>query len=266
MTVRLDRSTVLVTGATGGIGRAIARALHERGATIVLTARRVNVLEEIARELGDRVQVVGADLSNSPDVERLGQRTDVDVLVANAAVPAAGRLPTFAERELDRAIDVNVRAPMQLTLALLPRMLEQGSGHLVYVSSLAGKVASGGGSVYSATKFAVRGFGYSLSEELRETGVGVTTVFPGFIREAGMFHDSGAKLPRGVGTRTPDDVARAVVEGIDRNRAEIDVAPFSQSSGAKVFGISPPVISGITRMLGAKGVSEQLEVRQRDKR
>jgi hypothetical protein len=81
-----------------------------------------------------------------------------------------------------------------------------------------------------------------------------------------MFHDSGAKLPRGVGTRTPDDVARAVVEGIDRNRAEIDVAPFSQSSGAKVFGISPPVISGITRMLGAKGVSEQLEVRQRDKR
>jgi short-subunit dehydrogenase len=159
-----------------------------------------------------------------------------------------------------------VRAPMQLTLALLPHMLEQASGHLVFVSSLAGKVASGGSSVYSATKFAVRGFGYSLSEELRETGVGVTTVFPGFIREAGMFHESGAKLPRGVGTRTPEDVAKAVVEGIDRNRAEIDVAPFSLSSGAKVFGISPPMMSRITRMLGADGVSEQLEVGQRDKR
>ena len=83
-------------------------------------------------------------------------------------------------------------------------MLERGSGHLVYVSSLAGKVASAGSSVYSATKFAVRGFGYSLSEELRGTGVGVTTVFPGFIRDAGMFHESGAKLPRGVGTRTPE--------------------------------------------------------------
>jgi short-subunit dehydrogenase len=266
VTVRLEQSTVLVTGATGGIGRAIVRALHERGATVVLTARRVDMLAEIARELGDRVEVVGADLSNRPDVERLGQRADVDVLVANAAVPAAGRLQTFAERELDRAIDVNVRAPMQLTLTLLPHMLEQGSGHLVYVSSLAGKVASGGSSVYSATKFALRGFGYSLSEELRETGVGVTTVFPGFIRQAGMFHESGAKLPRGVGTRTPEDVAKAVLEGIDRNRAEIDVAPFSLSSGAKFFGLSPPVMSRITRLLGADGVSEQLEVGQRNKR
>jgi short-subunit dehydrogenase len=266
VTVGLEQSTVLVTGATGGIGRAIVRALHERGATVVLTARRVDMLAEIARELGDRVEVVGADLSNRPDVERLGQRADVDVLVANAAVPAAGRLQTFAERELDRAIDVNVRAPMQLTLTLLPHMLEQGSGHLVYVSSLAGKVASGGSSVYSATKFALRGFGYSLSEELRETGVGVTTVFPGFIRQAGMFHESGAKLPRGVGTRTPEDVAKAVLEGIDRNRAEIDVAPFSLSSGAKFFGLSPPVMSRITRLLGADGVSEQLEVGQRNKR
>ena len=266
MTVRLEESTVLITGATGGIGRAIARALHQRGATVVLTARRVNMLDEIARELGDRVEVVGADLSNRPDIDRLAQRTDVDVLVANAAVPAAGRLQTFSDRELDRAIDVNVRAPMQLTLALLPHMLEREAGHLVYVSSLAGKVASGGSSVYSATKFALRGFGYSLSEELRETGVGVTTVYPGFIREAGMFHESGARLPRGVGTRTCEDVASAVVEGIDRNRAEIDVAPFSLSSGAKIFGLSPPVMSRITRMLGGDGVSAQLEVGQRDKR
>jgi uncharacterized protein len=266
MTVRLEQSTVLITGATGGIGRAIARALHQRGATVVLTARRVNMLDEIAHELGERVEVVGADLSNRPDVARLGERKDVDVLVANAAVPAAGRLQTFSDRELDRAIDVNVRAPMQLTLALLPHMLERGSGHLLYISSLAGKVASAGSSVYSATKFALRGFGYSLSEELRETGIGVTTVYPGFIRESGMFHESGAKLPRGVGTRTAEDVASAVLEGIDRNRAEIDVAPLSLSSGAKMFGLSPPVMSRITRMLGADGVSAQLEVGQRDKR
>jgi uncharacterized protein len=266
MSVRIEDSTVLLTGATGGIGRAIGRALHERGATIVLTGRRVDVLDEIASELGDRVEVVGADLANRPDVDRLGERSDIDVLVANAALPAAGRLQTFSARELDRALDVNVRAPMQLTLALLPSMIERGSGHLVYVSSLAGKVASAGSSVYSATKFAVRGFGYSLSEELRETGVGVTTVFPGFIREAGMFHESGTQLPRGVGTRTPEDVAKAVVEGIDRNRAEIDVAPFSMTSGAKMFGISPPVMSRITRLLGADRVSGQLEVGQRDKR
>jgi uncharacterized protein len=264
--LRFERSTVLITGATGGIGRAVARALHERGAKLILTGRRMDVLDEIARGLGDRVEVVRADLANKPDVERLGERTDVDVLVANAALPAAGRLQTFGPRELDRALDVNVRAPMQLTLALLPNMLERGTGHLVYVSSLAGKVASAGSSVYSATKFAIRGFGYSLSEELRGTGVGVTTVFPGFIRGAGMFHESGTKLPRGVGTRTPEDVAKAVVEGIERNRAEIDVAPFPLSSGAKMFGVSPPVMSRITRILGAERVSEQLETGQRDKR
>ncbi len=266
MSVKLERSTVLLTGATGGIGRAIAHALHERGARLVLTARRVDVLDEIAKELGGRVEVIGADLANRADVERLGDRAGIDVLVANAAVPASGRLETFSARELDRAIDVNVRSAMQLTLALLPRMLEQRSGHLVYVSSLAGKVASGGSSVYSATKFALRGFGYSLSEELRHTGVGVTTVFPGFIREAGMFHESGTRLPRGVGTRAPEDVAKAVLEGIDRNRAEIDVAPFSLSTGAKMFGVSPPVMSRISRMLGGERVSEQLEVGQRDKR
>jgi uncharacterized protein len=262
----LERSTVLVTGATGGIGRAIANALHDHGAKLILTGRRVDILDQIARELGERVEVVGADLANKLDVERLGGRTDVDVLVANAALPAAGRLETFGSRELDRALDVNVRAPMQLTLALLPGMLERGSGHLVYVSSLAGKVASAGSSVYSATKFAIRGFGYSLSEELRGTGVGVTTIFPGFIRGAGMFHESGTKLPRGVGTRTPDDVAKAVVEGIERNRAEIDVAPFSMSQGAKMFGVSPPVLSRITRLLGGDRVSDQLETGQKDKR
>lgn len=264
--MKLEGKTALLTGATGGIGQAIAQALHGSGAKVILTGRRVDVLEDLRRELGDRVEVVGADLANKPDVERLGERDDVDVLVANAAVPAAGRLQTFSEREVDRALDVNLRAPMQLTLALLPKLLERGSGHLVYVSSLAGKVAAGGSSVYSATKFGIRGFGYSLNEELRGTGIGVTTVFPGFIREAGMFHEAGAKLPRGVGTRTPEDVASAVLEGIEKGRAEIDVAPFSLSSGAKLFGVSPPVMSRITRMLGADRVSDQLEVGQKDKR
>lgn len=264
--MRLDGRTALLTGATGGIGRAIAHALHRRGATVILTGRRLDALEDLRRELGDRAEVIGADLANSPDVERLGERTDFDVLVANAALPAAGRLTTFSARDLDRAIDVNLRAPMQLTLALLPKMLERGAGHLVFVSSLAGKVASGGGSVYSATKFGLRGFGYSLAEELRGTGVGTTTVFPGFIREAGMFHESGTKLPRGVGTRTPQDVADAVVQGIEKGRAEIDVAPFPLSSGAKIFGLSPPVLSRITRLLGADRVRKEFETGQRDKR
>ena len=163
----------------------------------------------------------------------------IDVLVANAALPASGRLDSFSPEEIDRALDVNLRAPMQLARALVPHMVERGTGHLVFISSLSGKFASAGASVYNATKFGLRGFGFALHEELRGTGVGVTTVFPGFIREAGMFADSGVELPRGVGSRRPEDVARAVITGIDKDRAEVDVAPRSLAFGARMFGFAP---------------------------
>jgi short-subunit dehydrogenase len=145
-------------------------------------------------------------------------------------------------------------------------MIERGSGHLVFISSLSGKFASAGASVYNATKFGLRGFGFALNEELRGTGVGATTVFPGFIREAGMFADSRARLPRGVGTRTPEDVAKAVIEGIEKNRAEIDVAPFSLASGARIFGLAPGLVAGVNRRLGADPLAKAIAKGQRDKR
>ena len=105
-----------------------------------------------------------------------------------------------------------------------------------------------------------------LGDELRGTGVGVTTVFPGFIRDAGMFHDAKTKLPPGVGTRTPDDVARAVLKGIDTGRAEIDVAPLSLASGARIFGLAPGLVTGINRRLGSVALADELAEGQRDKR
>src|SRR4051812_545049 len=213
MGIDLNGSTALVTGATGGIGQAIARALHARGARVILTGRRTELLEDLRAELGERVETLAADLTERADVQRLAQR-DVDVLVANAGLPAAGRLSGFTAEQIDRALDVNLRAPMQLSRALFPGMVERGRGPIVLMSSLSGKVAGPGGSIYSATKYGLRGFGYALGAELRGTGVGVTTIFPGFIRDAGMFVESGTKLPRGVGTNTPEDVADAVLSGI----------------------------------------------------
>ena len=142
---------------------------------------------------------------------------------------------------------------MQLARALVPHMVERGTGHLVFISSLSGKFASAGASIYNATKFGLRGFGFALHEELRGTGVGVTTVFPGFIREAGMFADSGVELPRGVGSRRPEDVAacrdrRASSKG----RAEIDVAPRSLAFGARLFGVAPRMVAGVNRRLGLR--------------
>jgi uncharacterized protein len=265
--VSLDDSRVLLTGATGGIGHAIARSLHSRGATLVLSGRRAEALTDIARELGTRTECIDADLTSREAVAGLPERAGrIDVVVANAALPASGRLDDFTHEEIDRALDVNLRAPMQLVCALLPAMLERGSGHVVLISSLVGKVPSPGSTVYSATKFGLRGFGFSLHEELRGTGVGATTVFPGFIRDAGMFADSKAALPRGVGTSSPQEVASAVVDGIERNRAEIDVAPFAMRSGARFFSAAPSLGAAIARGLRGDRVAASVAAGQRDKR
>ena len=256
----LTGKTVLLTGATGGIGNAIARALHSAGATVKLSGRRAEQLESLAAELGDRAQALPADLSIPEDVRTLADRAgEVDILVANAALPASGRVGEFTSEEMDRALFVNLRAPMQLTHALLPRMLERRSGHFVFISSIAGKVASGGGSLYSATKFGLRG-------DLAASGVGVSCVFPGFIRDAGMFAEADMELPRGVGSRTPDQVAAGVLEGIATNKPEIDVAAFSQRLGGWLSGPAPRLVAALARRGGGETFADTLAERQANKR
>jgi len=258
---------VLLTGASGGIGLAVARALHARGATVVASARRREVLDRLCAELGERAEALPADLSAAADVAALPDRAGVvDVLVANAGLPASGPLLDFKHEQIDRALDVNLRAPLHLARALAPAMVERGSGHLVFVSSLSGKTASRGSSLYSATKFGMRGFAIGLREDLEGTGVGVTTVFPGFIRDAGMFHDSGTKLPSFVGTRTPDQVAEALAQGIERGRLEVDVAPLPLRLGAAFGGLLPSVSSAVQRRLGGPEVADQMARGQVDKR
>jgi short-subunit dehydrogenase len=258
---------VLLTGATGGIGAAIARSLHGRGARVVLSGRRADVLEGLAAELGDRAEPLPADLADRGDVERLCERVrSMDVLVANAALPASGRIDDFSPDEIDRALDVNLRAPVQLGRAAAPAMLERRRGHLVFVSSLSGKAASAGSSLYSATKFGLRGFAAGLREDLHGSGVGVTTVFPGFVSEAGMFADARVDLPRGVGTRTPQQVAAGVIHGIERDKAEVDVAPLSLRVAATASAMAPATMARLQRRLGSRGLSDAIARGQADKR
>ena len=267
MTVGIQGSRVLLTGATGGIGEAIARTLHARGAELVLTGRKAEVLERLRGELADRVEVVEADLSRRDDLMRLvGESQPVDVLVANAGLPGTGRLDSFSHEEIDRTLDVNLRAPMLLTRELVPSMLERGAGQIVLISSIAGKVPAPESSVYCATKFGLRGFGYSLNVELRGTGVGVTTVYPGFVRDAGLFAKSGVKLPPGVGTSSPQEVADAVVAGIEKGTAEINVAPIAMRSTARLFGAAPSLVVAIGRRVGGARLAAAVAEGQRDQR
>ena len=265
--MELRGAGVLLTGASGGIGNAIARALGAKGASLKLSARRAEVLERLREELGGEAEVVPADLADPASVTELIDRAaGVDVLVANAGLPATGPLDSFSPEELDRALDVNLRAPLQLARALVPGMVERGRGHVVLISSVSGKVASPNSSVYSATKFGLRAFGQGLRQDLHGTGVGVTTVFPGFISDAGMWADSGLETPPGVRTRSPEQVAAAVVKGIERNKAEIDVAPLTLRAGALIAAVAPGLSARTQRMAGGTEISAELARRQVEKR
>jgi short-subunit dehydrogenase len=265
--VELGGKRALVTGATGGIGKAIARALHAQGATVLVTGRRAEVLDELAAALGDRVEALPADLQSAEDVRRLCDRAgDVDVLVANAGAPGSGTLDEYTTEQIDRVLDVNLRSAIHMTHALLPRMLERRAGHFVYISSISGKVASARASLYNATKFGLRGFSLGLHEDLHGTGVGCTTIFPGFISDAGMWAEASLDTPPGAGTKKPEDVANAVLRALRKNPREIDVAGVMLRSGGWLTGFSPSLVAALQRSGGAAEVGTRLAEAQRDKR
>ena len=262
----LVSGTVLVTGATGGIGQAIARTFAARGADLILTGRRAEVLEGLAAELDARA--IACDLAERAEVQRLVAETSpLDVLVANAALPASGVLTELSQEQIDRMIEVNLRAPIALARALAPGMIERGRGHMVFISSLAGKAASPASSIYSATKFGLRGFSLGLREDLRPHGIGVSVLLPGFISDAGLFADAGdIKLPPGITTRSPEQVAAAVLGAIERNRAEVQVAPLSLRLGATFAGLAPQLAATGSRLMGSDRIAAELAAGQRDKR
>jgi short-subunit dehydrogenase len=184
---------VLLTGASGGLGQAIARALAQRGGHLVLTGRRTQELADLAQELGG--SAIAADLSRHSEIERLiAAAGEFDILVANAGLSAA------------------------------------------------------------------------LRADLHRSGVGSSCIFPGFIREAGIFAEAEVKLPPGVGTRSPQDVGQAVVEAVERDRGEVDVAPLVQRGGAVLGSLFPDLNARAIRTLGGTAIAVQMEERLRFKR
>jgi len=265
MSIELNTAKVLVTGATGGIGEVIARTFAARGASVVVTGRRVDVLQPLADELG--ATAVAADLSDRSAVERLAdEHGDVDIVIHNAALPASGALDDYTVEQTERALQVNLAAPIVLTQLLLPGMKQRGRGHHVYVSSMAAKVPTADTSLYTATKLGLRGFAQSLRLELAPFHIGVSTVFPGFIRDAGMFADTEITLPRGVGTNTPEEVAAGVLKAVTDNRGEVDVAPLVVRAGGTLNALVPGLPARLGRRFGADDITATLVERQREKR
>ena len=268
--VDLEGKTLLLSGATGGIGRAIARTLAAEGASLVLSSRRGDELERLAGSLpggSHRHRPAVADLAEPGAAERLIEDAgDLDGLVANAALPASGRLDDFTSEEIQRALRVNLESPILMARALTPKLAAKARGHLVFISSLSGKVGSPRSALYSSTKFGLRGFAFGLREDMHPHGVGVSIVSPGFVRGAGMWADAEVEPPPMIGTTTPEKVARAVVRAIERDRNEITVAPARQRFLAEVGYRHPEFAARLQRRSGADRIADELAAGQSDKR
>jgi short-subunit dehydrogenase len=262
----LRGKTVLLTGASTGLGPFIARRLHRAGARFVLSARNKAALDQLAEEIGD-ARVVLADLARAGEPERLAREAgEVDVLVSNAGMPASGRLTSYTVEEIDRALAVNLRAGIVLARELAPRMVERKSGHMVFMGSTAGKIPAAGITLYNATKFGIRGFALALREELFKAGVGVSVISPTFVSEAGMWAETGLKANPIAGEVTPERVAEAVYAAITKNKAESDVVGLPLRASLKVLAVAPGLFMAVARASGSIQPDDAQIERQKNKR
>jgi short-subunit dehydrogenase len=230
------RGAALVTGATGGLGRAVARRLRSEGCSLTVTGRRADLVDDVALEVEGRGVV--ADLSAPGELVRVVDLAgDVDLLVLAAGVDAGGLLTEHSLDDIDRVLDINLRVPVALARLVGERMVARGSGHIVFLSSLGGKTASPSSSLYSATRFGVRGFALALRQDWGPLGVGVSLVNIGAVAEAP--DPDGVALPAGFRPKSPQDVASAVVRAVRHDRAEVDVADPVKKAGV-VFGQLAP--------------------------
>jgi NADP-dependent 3-hydroxy acid dehydrogenase YdfG len=214
---------VVITGATGGIGVAIAKALRARGANLALVARRRERLEQNAQQLGGTA--FAADLADAAQVDALaanitklfGDAPDVLVNSSGAfeVAPVAG---TSAEM-FDTMLNSNLRGPFLLSRALLPRMLERKSGHIVSIGSVAGRQIFGGNGAYSASKFGLRALHEVLQQELKGSGVRATLIEPAATDTAlwaAIDYAENPEMPVAANMLAADDVARCVLFAIEQ--------------------------------------------------
>ncbi len=249
---------MLITGASSGIGRAIAERAAREGARIALVARRKDRLDEVAdavRSLGGEAHVIECDVANRHAALECVERAEsilggVDVAIVNAGV---GRHRMLVEHDLDDAeklLRVNVLGALYFAHALAPRMLARGEGWLVFMASIAGFLPVPGEAVYSASKFALVGLGEALSIEL-EPRVHVLTVCPGAVRTEFVKEDELDRMPESAQKTAidADEVARATLEALADGKRRV-IVPAMLGAAVALRGVAPSLVrSGTARAL-----------------
>jgi short-subunit dehydrogenase len=270
----LRGGTALLTGASRGIGVHIARALANEGMNLVLAARSESGLRSVASEvgqLGASALVVPTDVSD--DLARralvaaaVAEFGAIDVLVNNAGIENTVHYHEQSEAEIEQIVQVNLLGTMMLTRLALPAMVVRGRGHVVNVSSLAGKAGTPYEAVYSTTKHGLMGLTRSLRQEYSGAGVSASVICPGFVSEVGMYADSiaatGVVAPRSIGTSRPEKVARAVIKAIKGDKPEIIVNPNAVRVLTTLAEASPTLGEWLMKRMGVADLFRETSERR----
>jgi short-subunit dehydrogenase len=255
----LKGKVVLLTGGSRGLGPVIAESLAKRGAIIALTARSTTGLDHVAKSLratGTKILTLPADLNKASQrgklvadvLEEFGR---IDILINNAGLETEGAFNELSWSSIQETIEVNLTAPMALTHLVLPGMLEQRTGHIVNIASIAAKSGGPYAATYSGTKAGMAEWTRGLRLELRNAGIHFSTIFPGYVREVGMFAKFGMKPPKMVGSCHPNKVAEAVVEAILKNKKEVIINSQPLRYVFMLNELSPSMGDWLMRVSGA---------------
>lgn len=260
----LAHKTVLLTGAAGGIGTFIARALVRAEAKIVCVGRSQASLDALQAELveaGGEAIILPFDLQDLDTIPTLIQRAEhlagpIDILINNAAVEKHRPFQHYTLSDIQSIITTNQIAPMALCQSLLPGMLARGEGHIVNISSGAGKRGAPFNSVYSATKAALNNWTEALRLELSDTPVNISLVCPG-ITDAGMFHALETEAPESMKVTPPSEVADVVLKAILNNQPEVILDGITSKVFVALSQLSPQLGDRILRKVGIVEVNRR---------
>lgn len=263
-TAKTRKRIAIITGAAGGIGSATARLLHGKGMGLVLADINKKGAEILASELGESCLPVVCDITSVQSVKAmvkkaLGRFGRIDVLVNNAGIIFPGLFENASHKEIQRQIDVNLIGPITCAREVLPQMLRQGAGHIVTISSLAGIVPETYSSIYTATKFALRGWSLALGLELMRRGIRTSAIFPDSVNTPMLRYEAahgGSPLTFLNPPQSPEAVACAVYAAIAKNKPEVCV-PAGTGFFSKLIMAFPSIVMRVWPMLERQGAKKK---------
>lgn len=265
MKTGLKNAWVVITGASRGLGQTMATQFAQEGANLILVARSTAGLQDTLAQLRPfkvQAHAIAFDLADIEGMEKLARQIHeitphIDILVNNAGLEKYGFFDKYQREDILSILSVNLIAPMELTRLLLPSMLTRQQGHIINIGSMAGRIGEVYNSLYDTSKGGMEMWTDALRQELHQTGVKVSTINPGGVRDTGMIHNIGVNYPWAVGSCTAEQVANAVIGCTRRYKSRVFVNSMPVRPVAALSLFFPQAMDAFMRLIGVRDRNRQ---------